>query len=184
MAKGFGVATVVVVFAVIAGFGWLMLSLLSDATDVTDGKAEPVEVAVGATARVESFEATVRSVDCDKRSFTRRPDDPATSYDDSDVLAAKGKFCVVSFSVKNVGAKTDSYPTYSLEATNATERVLEKSYAAQHHLNKGANLLGEPIDPGKVVEEFLVYDVPTDTTLAYLTLAPSYSDSPVKVKIG
>lgn len=142
------------------------------------------EVAVGATAKVKSFEATVRGVDCTKQTITQ-PDDPATSYDDTQSEKAEGKFCVVSFSVKNIGEKTDTYPTTSLEATNATERVLNRSIIAEEYANNGKRELDQPIDPGKTVDQLLVYDVPADTTLAYLQISDDlFADSNIKVKVG
>ncbi|WP_412734549.1 DUF4352 domain-containing protein [Krasilnikovia sp. MM14-A1259] len=142
------------------------------------------EVNVGTAARVESFDATVRSVDCTKQTITQ-PDDPATSYDDSETEKAKGKFCVVSFSVKNVGEKTDTYRTWSLEATSPTERRLDRNSTAERYVNKGKDALSEPIDPGKTVDQLLVFDVPADTSLAYLQIADGTFNGPkVRVKFG
>jgi hypothetical protein len=56
-----------------------------------DSSGEVKEVGVGATARVQSFEATVRGIDCTKQAITKL-DDPATPYDDAIVEQAKGKF--------------------------------------------------------------------------------------------
>ncbi len=142
------------------------------------------EVAVGATARVKGFEATVRSVDCTKQSMTRKDDDPATSWDESDVIKAEGKFCVLDFSVKNVGDKTDTYPTFDLQASSPTERMFSRNTGAEWYLNKETDDLDKPIDPGKTVDSFLVYDVPTDSKFAYLQLSDGIlSDATVKVKI-
>ncbi|AEV87848.1 hypothetical protein ACWT_6835 [Actinoplanes sp. SE50] len=142
------------------------------------------EVAIGATAQVKGFEATVRSVDCTKQSMTRTADDPATSWDESDVIKAEGKFCVIAFSAKNVGARTDTYPTFDLEASSPTERVFSRNTSAEWYLNKNTDDLSKPIDPGKTVDSFLVYDVPTDSKFAYLRLSDGIlSDTIVKVKI-
>jgi hypothetical protein len=141
------------------------------------------EVAVGETARVGVFEATVRGVDCTKQTITQL-DDPATTYDESSgVEKADGKFCVVSFSVTNVGEKTETYPTYSIKATNPTERVLEENGIAENYLSNSSYVLSEPIDPGKTVDHPLVFDVPSDTTLAYLQIGDDLSaDAVIKVK--
>ncbi|MFI7598982.1 DUF4352 domain-containing protein [Actinoplanes sp. NPDC049681] len=175
------IAVVFLVGALLAVGGVLIPSFWS----IFSGSSGDVEeVAVGATARVKSFEATVRGVDCSKKAITK-PDDPATSYDDSATEKAKGKFCVVSFSVKNVGDKTDSYPTTSLEATSPTERVLERSTIAEMYANTKGTDLDEPIDPGKTVDQLLVYDVPADTTLAYLRISDDlFADSTIKVKVS
>ncbi len=150
----------------------------------SDSPGAVQEVGVGATARVQVFEATVRGVDCTKRAITKA-DDPTTSWDDASTEAAKGTFCVVSFSVKNVGEKTDRYPTSSLEATSPTERVLDRSTIAEGYANKGSDALSEPIDPGKTVDQFLVFDVPTDTTLAYLRISDDlFAESTIKVKFS
>jgi hypothetical protein len=142
------------------------------------------EVALGATARVKGFEATVRSVDCTKQSVTRKADDPATTWDESDVIKAEGKFCVLDFSVKNVGDKTDTYPTFDLEASSPTERMFSRNTSVEWFLNRNTDDLGKPIDPGKTVDGFLVYDVPTDSKFAYLQLSDGIlSDAVVKVKI-
>ncbi|MEV8509421.1 DUF4352 domain-containing protein [Actinoplanes sp. NPDC051475] len=170
------------VLAVFLAIGSIMYPILSSTFFDTSDKAE--EVQVGATARVKSFEATVRGVDCTKQTITQ-PDDPATSYDDTNSEKAEGKFCVVSFSVKNVGEKTDTYPTTSIEATNATERVLNRSIIAEEYANKGKRELDQPIDPGKTVDQLLVYDVPADTTLAYLQISDDlFADSIIKVKVS
>ncbi|GGQ78138.1 DUF4352 domain-containing protein [Couchioplanes azureus] len=159
-------------------------SMFSDSGGDFLGSSDKVEeVAVGTTARVNSFEATVRSVDCSKKAITK-PDDPSTPYDDTATQKAKGKFCVVSFSAKNVGEKTDTYPTLSLKATSPTERVLYSDVVAEDYANKGSSLK-EPIDPGKTVDQLLVFEVPSDTTLAYLQISDSYSaGSTIKVKVG
>lgn len=168
---------VLVAFGIVA---FVSFSVLSS----SDSSSEVQEVGVGATTRVKSFEATVRGVDCTKQAITQKPDDPATSWNDSITEKAEGKFCVVSFSVKNVGEKTDSYPTTSLEATNPTERVLNRSIIAEEYANKGDRGLDEPIDPGKTVDQLLVYDVPADTTLAYLKISDDlFADANIKVKV-
>lgn len=162
--------------------GVIGTSILSSFFSGSSGGAE--EVAVGATARVQSFEATVRSIDCAKQEITKA-DDPATSYDDTSTEKAKGKFCVVAFSVKNVGEKTERYPTSSIEATSPTERVLDRNVFAEDHANNGSQGLSEPIDPGKTVDQLLVFDVPTDTTLAYLRISDDlFAESNIKVKFG
>ncbi|WIM93379.1 DUF4352 domain-containing protein [Actinoplanes oblitus] len=159
------------------------------ASSSSDYSSEPAakevrEVEVGATARVKGFEATVRSVDCTKQSMTRKADDPATSWDESDVIKAEGKFCVLGFSVRNVGDKTDTYPTFDLEASSPTERIFSRNTSAEWYLNKDTDDLSKPIDPGKIVDSFLVYDVPTDSKFAYLQLSDGIlSDAIVKVKI-
>jgi hypothetical protein len=173
------VVFVVVVFLLMGAVVFpLLLSSLFDSS------GEVKEVGVGATTRVQSFEVTVRGADCTKQEITK-PDDPATSYDDSATYKAEGKFCLVSFSVKNVGEKTDSYPTYSLEATSPTQRVLDRDVVAESYANPGSGGLNEPIDPGKTVDQLLVFAVPADTTIAYLQIANDlFADSIVKVKFG
>ncbi|GIE91394.1 DUF4352 domain-containing protein [Actinoplanes regularis] len=173
--------TLAIVVAPMLVIGVVLSSVLF--SSLPDSPGEPEEVAVGATARVQSFEATVRGVDCTKQTVTK-PDDPATSYDDTFTEAAKGKFCVVTFSVKNVGEKTDRYPASSIVATNATERVLDRSTVAENFANNGTYPLDEPIDPGKTVDLLLVFDVPVDTTLAYLQISDDlFADAVIKVKI-
>ncbi|ROP29712.1 uncharacterized protein DUF4352 [Couchioplanes caeruleus] len=161
--------------------GAVLTSILSSTLFDSSGDVEEVEV--GAAARFKSFEATVRGVDCTKQSITK-PDDPATSFDDTMAEKAEGKFCVVSFSVKNVGEKTDTYPTWSFEATSPTERVLDRKYTAEDYANKGSKALDEPIDPGKTADQLLVFDVPTDTTLAYLQICAVFDEPTIKVKFS
>ena len=82
-----------------------------------------------------------------------------------------------------MGEKTDRYPTSSLEATSPTERVFDHSIFAESYANNGVQGLNEPIDPGKTVDQLLVYDVPTDTTLAYLQISDDlFGDADIKVK--
>ncbi|MEV4639438.1 DUF4352 domain-containing protein [Actinoplanes sp. NPDC049548] len=178
-----GVGMLVAAGAVLVPVLWSGSSSSSLNTSLGAVPTEQVkEVAVGATTKVQAFEATVRSVDCTKKAITKK-DDPATSFDDTMTEKAKGKFCVVSFSVKNVGAKTDSYPTWGLEATSPTERVLYRNTLAESYVNKESDNLGQPIDPGKTVDQRLVYDVPADTKLAYLKIYDGMlSDSTIKVK--
>ncbi|MEV6598364.1 DUF4352 domain-containing protein [Actinoplanes sp. NPDC051346] len=185
MVLAVAVGTILAMGAVLTFVYSFIFSTASTFADSSSGEAEKVEeVAVGATARVQSFEATVRGVDCTKQEITK-PDDPATSWDDATTEKAKGKFCVVSFSVKNVGEKTEDYRTWNLEATSPTERVLERNRTAESYANKEKDALSEPIDPGKTVDQFLVFDVPTDTSLAYLQLLDDpFADSIVKVKFG
>lgn len=57
----------------------------SDSSD-SDESDKPVVVAIGAAARRDSFEVTVRSVNCDKKSFSP-PDDPTTTYSDESTNA-------------------------------------------------------------------------------------------------
>ncbi|BFU43290.1 DUF4352 domain-containing protein [Krasilnikovia sp. MM14-A1004] len=176
---------VLVIVGAFVAMGFLVPTVLSFSfIGSLFGSGGTDEVAVGETAKVMSFEATVRGVDCTKQEITK-PDDPATPYDDSSTEKAKGKFCVVSFSVKNVGEKTDSYPTWGFEATSPTERVFDRSTTAEGYVNNGKRGLDEPIDPGKTVDQLLVFDVPTDTTLAYLQICDDVgTDSAVKVKFG
>ena len=176
------VVALFVVLGVFVAVGVVAISIFS--AILFDASGDVEEVGVGTTARVLSFDATVRGVDCTKQAITR-PDDPATSYDDTYTEKANGKFCVVSFSVKNVGEKTDSYPTYSLEATSPTQRVLDRDVVAESYANPGSGGLNEPIDPGKTVDQLLVFAVPADTTIAYLQIANDlFADSIVKVKFG
>lgn len=176
------VVALVVVVGVFVAAGVFVIPILSAILFDTSGDVE--EVGVGTTARVLSFDATVRGVDCTKQAITR-PDDPATSYDDTYTEKANGKFCVVSFSVKNVGEKTDRYPTSSIEATSPTERVLDRNIFAERYANNSTDPLGEPIDPGKTVDQLLVFDVPTDTTLANLRISDDlFADSTITVKVG
>ncbi|RZU52619.1 uncharacterized protein DUF4352 [Krasilnikovia cinnamomea] len=179
------VAALIIVVATFVAVGAVLFpifsSILFDSSDEVD------EVAVGATAQVKqldtSYEATVRGIDCTRKAITK-PDDPATDYEDSRTEKAKGKFCVVSFSVKNVGEKTDTYPYFDLKATNPTERELDENTTAEDYLNNtSSNALSEPIDPGKTVDRLLVFDVPADTTLAYLQICDGrFGESGKKVK--
>ncbi|BEL10939.1 hypothetical protein Q0Z83_091300 [Actinoplanes sichuanensis] len=176
MALIFGVGAVVAVCAV-------MIPIFSIATSGSSVDVE--EIAVGDTARVGVFEATVRGIDCTRETITQL-DDPATTYDESSSTEkAAGKFCAVAFSVTNVGEKTDSYPTYSIEATSPTERVLQENGIAENYLTNTSYVLSEPIDPGKTVDHQLVFDVPADTTLAYLQIGDELSaDAVIKVKFA
>lgn len=86
-------------------------------------------------------------------------------------------------SVKNGGAKTDNYSSFTPSATSPTERDLDRGWGAERLLNNGKDLLAEPIDPGKVVEQIFVFDVPTDTTMAYMKVfSGGYKTPEVKVK--
>ncbi|MFI5496949.1 DUF4352 domain-containing protein [Actinoplanes sp. NPDC051859] len=136
------------------------------------------EVEVGETATFDPFEATVHSIDCSRSEITK-PGSPAT---ETTTAKAKGKFCVVSFTVKNVGEKTDSYRSYSLEATSPTERVLDRNSTAEEYVNRVRNL-DEPLDPGKSVDQLLVFDVPTDTSLARLKICDDiFNNTVIKVR--
>lgn len=132
-------------------------------------------VALNEATRVESFDVTVTGVDCGKASVT--------GLDESEPVAAEGTFCLITLSVRNVGEKTDSYPTYDLKAVSATEREFDRNSTAESYANRDKRLLTEPIDPGRTVTEVLVFDVPRDSAVAFLMLNDKFDDVVVKVKL-
>ncbi|HEX6871168.1 MAG TPA: DUF4352 domain-containing protein [Micromonosporaceae bacterium] len=83
---------------------------------------------------------------------------------------AKGQFCVVSLSVRNIGTESQTFTDLFQVAQDRAGNEYRADVTAGLIANSGAKALWTVIEPGDRVSGKIVYDLPDDETLATLEL--------------
>ena len=118
---------------------------------------------MGSRVRDGKFEFVVSKVDCSRTSFgiehLKR--------------TAKGHYCVVSLSVRNIADKPKYFLGFAQKAQDANGTSYRYDEIAGVYANRNTHTFLEKVDPGERVTGRLVFDVPAGVELATLELHDS-----------
>ena len=139
----------------------------------------PTKVAAAAPGRGDAvrdgaFEFVVSRVDCSR----------TTIGIEHLKRTAAGKFCVVSLSVRNIGAKSQYFVGHAQKAFDASGTEYTSDELAGVYANQGTEAFLQKVDPGERVSGKLVFDVATKAKLTSLTLHDSLLSGGVEVSLG
>ncbi|MBM2615654.1 DUF4352 domain-containing protein [Actinoplanes sp. LDG1-06] len=147
-----------------------------DAVETLDANVSGENAVAGEmnkAARDGKFEFTVKSMDCTK----------STLGPSALPVKAQGTFCVVTVTVKNIGAEAQYFDGSSQKAYDAKGTQFSDHVEAEVAINSGAATFLEQINPGNQVTGKLVYDVPKGTKLTSIELHDSMFSGGVKIPL-
>jgi len=140
------------------------------------GKAAPASKAppgVGAAVRDGKFEFVVSRVDCSRTSLgvehLKR--------------TAKGKYCLVSLSVRNIADGSQYFLGHAQKALDAGGTAYGNDEIAGIYANRDTQTFLQKLDPGERVSGTLVFDVPKTVKLTALELHDSLLSGGVRVAL-
>jgi hypothetical protein len=173
-------------YAVLLGLGAIVLLLVAGATaqryttkDSAAATAPPAESTkapqntpgIGAAVRDGKFEFVVSKVDC---SHT-------TLGDQQFKRTAKGKFCVVSLSARNIADGAQFFLSYAQKGFDAAGTAYGVDEIADLYVNRDTKTFLARVAPGERVAGKIVFDVPKTATLTTLELHDSLLSGGVRV---
>ncbi|PZR55012.1 DUF4352 domain-containing protein [Xylanimonas oleitrophica] len=156
----------------------------TDGTDTVDAAAEtPAEAPAEAPAEQSAGVGT--AVRDGKFEFTVTAVEPGVAQVGDEFLnkAPQGQFVLVHLTVANIGDRAQMFYDDAQKAYDAAGRQFSADTEAGIYLEDSNAFLKE-INPGNTVEGILVFDVPTDVTLASLELHDSLFSGGVTVALG
>lgn len=161
-------------FLLIAGTGNLSRKETAAAAPAPT-KAPPVkhQPGLGEAVRDGKFEFVVAKVDCSK----------TTLGVEHLARTAKGKFCVVSLSVRNVADKYQVFLSGTQKMTDAAGTEFGPDELAGLYVNGSSETFLRKIGPGGKVTGKIVFDVPKASTPATLELHDSFLSGGVEVAL-
>ena len=135
-------------------------------------KTPPSTPGVGTAVRDGKFEFVVSQVDC---SHT-------TLGEEHLKRTAKGKFCVVSLSARNIGDGAQFFLSYAQKGLDAAGTEYGVDEIADLYVNRDTKTFLDRVTPGEQVAGKIVFDIPTAVTLTALELHDSLLSGGVKVR--
>jgi hypothetical protein len=174
-------------YAVLLGAGAIVVLLVagaaaqryttkeSAAATVAPGRPAPETPAtpgVGAAVRDGKFEFVVSRVDCSHTTLGQ----------EHFKRTAKGKFCVVSLSVRNIGDGAQFFLSYAQKGLDAAGAEYGVDEIADLYVNKDTKTFVDRVTPGERVAGKIVFDIPKAVTLTTLELHDSLLSGGVKVR--
>jgi len=134
-------------------------------------RTTPAVPGVGAAVRDGKFEFVVSRVDCTQTTLgqehLRR--------------TAKGKFCVVTLSLRNIGGGAQYFLSYAQKAFDAAGTEYAVDEIADLYVNRDTKTFLDRVGPGERVAGKIVFDIPRAATLATLELHDSLLSGGVRV---
>lgn len=128
---------------------------------------------IGEPVRDGKFEFVVFRVDCSRTSvgleYLKR--------------TAKGRYCVVSLSVRNIADGSQYFLGHAQEAFDAAGTAYGSDEIAGIYANRDTQTFLQKLDPGQRVTGKLVFDVPKAVELTTLELHDSLLSGGVKVTL-
>ncbi|WP_157437138.1 DUF4352 domain-containing protein [Actinoplanes subtropicus] len=133
--------------------------------------AAPATPGVGAAVRDGKFEFVVSQVDCTQTTLG------AEQFK----RTAKGKFCVVSLSARNIAGGAQFFLSYAQKGFDAAGAEYGVDEIADLYVNRDTKTFLDRVAPGERVAGKIVFDVPKAVTLTTLELHDSLLSGGVKV---
>ena len=133
--------------------------------------ATPATPGVGAAVRDGKFEFVVSRVDCSHTTLGQ----------EHFKRTAKGKFCVVSLSVRNIGDGAQFFLSYAQKGLDAAGAEYGVDEIADLYVNKDTRTFLDRVTPGRRVAGRIVFDIPAAATLTTLVLHDSLLSGGVQV---
>jgi hypothetical protein len=141
------------------------------ATAVRSTPAVPATPGVGAAVRDGQFEFVVSQVDCTRTTLGQKQFQ----------RAAKGKFCVVTLSARNIGDGAQFFLSYAQKGLDAAGAEYGVDEIAGLYVNKDTKTFLDRVTPGERVTGKIVFDIPKAATLTTLVLHDSLLSGGVQV---
>jgi hypothetical protein len=129
---------------------------------------------IGDAVRDGKFEFVVSRVDCSR----------STVGLEHLKRTAKGKYCVVSLSVRNIADRSQYFLGRAQKAFDAAGASYGEDELAGFYANHDTQTFLQKLDPGERVAGKLVFDVPKPVKLTTLELHDSLLSGGVKVTLG
>jgi len=129
---------------------------------------------LGVPVRDGKFEFVVTRVDCGKPTVGNK-------YLKT---TAKGKFCVVSLSARNVGDQQRIFSGRAQKAYDAAGTEFGNDAVADFYANDNSQTFLKRISPGDKVTGKVVFDVPRSAKLTTLELHDSFLSDGVRVRVS
>jgi len=128
---------------------------------------------VGDPVRDGKFEFVVSRADCSRTTLGR----------EHLKRTAKGKFCVVSLSVRNIADGSQFFLGHAQKAFDAAGDEFGNDEIAGIYVNRDTETFLRKLDPGERVTGNLVFDVPKTARLTTVELHDSLLSNGVKVNL-
>jgi hypothetical protein len=172
-------------YAVLLGLGAIVVLLLAGAAAqryttkesaaATASPDKPTKTpqtpGVGAAVRDGKFEFVVSQVDCTQTTLGQ----------EHLKRTAKGKFCVVSLSLRNIAGGSQYFLSYAQKAFDSSGAEYGVDEIADLYVNRDTKTFLEKVNPGERVVGKIVFDVPRTVTLTILELHDSLLSGGVRV---
>lgn len=129
----------------------------------TTTPAPPPEPGVGDPVRDGRFEFVVSNVQCGKKKVE------AGFFNQ----AAQGQFCVVDFTVRNIGTEAQNFSDLFQRAYDADGAEYSANVQADLIVNRDADAFWKTVEPGNSMTGKLVFDIPKKAELAQVVLHDS-----------
>jgi hypothetical protein len=126
---------------------------------------------VGAAVRDGKFEFVVSRVDCTRSALGQ----------EHLKRTAKGKFCVVTLSLRNIGGGAQYFLSYAQKAFDGAGAGYGVDEIADLYVNRDTKTFLDRVGPGERVAGSIVFDVPKAVTLTTLELHDSLLSRGVRV---
>jgi len=175
-------------YAVLLGLGAIAVLLVAGATAQRYTTKEPAAATVppatsaktpqdttpgvGDAVRDGKFEFVVSQVDCTHTTLGQ----------EQFKRTAKGKFCVVSLSARNIGDGAQFFLSYAQKGLDAAGTEYGVDEIADLYVNKDTKTFVDRVTPGERVAGRIVFDIPKAVTLTTLELHDSLLSGGVKVR--
>ena len=171
-------------YAVLLGLGAIVVLLVAGAAAQRYTAREPAAAVrpaatrttpavpgVGAAVRDGKFEFVVSRVDCTQTTLGH----------EHLQRTAKGKFCVVTLSLRNIGGGAQYFLSYAQKAFDAAGTEYAVDEIADLYVNRDTKTFLDRVGPGERVAGKIVFDIPRAATLATLELHDSLLSGGVRV---
>jgi hypothetical protein len=145
-----------------------------DAKATTPPAKAPKAPGLGDPVRDGKFEFIVTRLDCGKPTIGNK-------YLKT---TAKGQFCVVSLSARNVGDQQRIFSGRAQKAYNAAGTEFSNDAVADFYANDNSQTFLKRISPGDKVTGKVVFDIPRSTKLTSLELHDSFLSDGVRVTLS
>ncbi|MFI5896582.1 DUF4352 domain-containing protein [Actinoplanes sp. NPDC051513] len=167
------IVAVAVLFALsVSGVALANFHSLSE--PVSAPRPEPKSAGMNTPVRDGKLEFTVTQAACGSR----------TLGDDAVVRRARGEYCLVGVTVKNLGIEARTFAGGSQTALDAKNVAYPNDDSAEFPVNPGVQAFLEQIGPGRSAKGTLVFDVPTGTKLTAVELRDSFLTAGVRVRLS
>jgi hypothetical protein len=135
-------------------------------------RTAPAAPGVGAAVRDGKFEFVVSQVDCSHTTLGQ----------EHLKRTAKGKFCVVSLSARNIADGAQYFLSYAQKGFDAAGTEYGVDELAGLYVNRDTKTFLDRVAPGERVAGKIVFDIPKTVTLTTLELHDSLLSGGVRVR--
>ncbi|WP_433380314.1 DUF4352 domain-containing protein [Actinoplanes sp. CA-142083] len=150
-----------------------LASFYPHAQGATTPTAQPKAAGLNTPVPDGKLEYTVTRVSCGSRTLISGPI----------MRRARGEYCLVRLTVKNLGTEAQTFGDGSPTAWDVKNIAHANDESAESPVNVDVQAFLEPIGPGSTARGTLVFDVPIGTKLAAVELRDSFLSAGVKVRL-